>query len=53
VVFTRWYVRVFEGWKYTDPQDGVSEELLVIRAVQFLVLALVGVGMGILALVLQ
>lgn len=52
VVFTRWYVRFFEGWKYTDPEDGPSEEPVGVRTMQFMVGIVVGVLMGIAALVL-
>jgi hypothetical protein len=51
VVFTRWHIRVFEGWKYTDPKDGPSDDLVIMRRMQFMLGAVVGVAMGIFALV--
>ena len=53
VVFTRWYVRVFEGWKYADPEDGPSEELVAVRTTQFMLGAVIGVIAGIMSLVFQ
>ena len=53
MVFTRRFIRIFEGWKYVDPDADPSEELVTVRTVQFMLGAIFGVLAGIMALVLQ
>jgi hypothetical protein len=51
MIFTHQYIRIFEGWKFDDPDAGPSEDLLAVRTTQFIIGAIGGVLFGIMALV--